>query len=189
LNYRNDITVIILSGGKSSRMGTDKGLLDLNGKPMIQHVLDVAKKITDNIIVSSNQDEYLDFGSPVVKDEVTDVGPMGGIYSCLSRCKTSKNLVLTCDSPLVTEELLTKLIDNGGDELDVVYYAHEANVYPLTAIYDKRILPNLKMMIDEGNFRMKALFENVNCKKVPFTVSEQLQLSNINTQEDLSKIA
>ena len=76
-----DITGIILSGGKSLRMGQDKGLMSLDGKFMIEHVIDHIKPLCKQILISANQEEYHKFGYPVVRDEIKDIGPAGGIVS------------------------------------------------------------------------------------------------------------
>ena len=79
----NAITGVILAGGKSSRMGFDKGLAILNGKPMIQYVIDVFEKLGLDIIIISNSPGYETFGYPIYNDLIPEKGPVGGIYTCL----------------------------------------------------------------------------------------------------------
>ncbi len=81
-------TGIILAGGKSSRMGEDKGLVLLNGKPMIQYVIEALKGVVSDIIIISNNASYNKFGIPVYPDIIKDKGPVGGIFTGLHHSKT-----------------------------------------------------------------------------------------------------
>ena len=85
------LTAIILSGGKSTRMGQDKGLMEIKGKPMIQYVIDNITPVCSQIIISANQDEYKKFGYPVINDNIMDTGPAGGIGSSLPLSSNDKN--------------------------------------------------------------------------------------------------
>ena len=104
------ITGVILAGGKSSRMGTDKGLLELNGKPLIQYAIDTLKSIGLEIIIISNNSDYEQFGFPVYPDIIPDKGPIGGVYTALSYSSTEKNLIVSCDTPFLSKKLLNYLI-------------------------------------------------------------------------------
>lgn len=73
------VGAIILAGGKSSRMGVDKGLMLLNEKPMVQHVIDAVKLVADEIIIVANNKEYKQFGYTVISDEIENAGPLAGI--------------------------------------------------------------------------------------------------------------
>ena len=107
-------TVIILAGGKSSRMGTDKGLVLMNEIPMIERVIKTVKKAgLSEIIIVSNNTEYKQFGLPVFPDVIPDKGPLGGIYTGLLKSSTVKNLILSCDVPFINETVLKLLIRNG----------------------------------------------------------------------------
>ncbi len=83
-------TGIILAGGKSSRMGTEKGLVEINHKKMIEYSIDQLKKVTENIIIISNTNKYNYLKYPVYEDLIKDIGPIGGIYTGL--CKNSDSM-------------------------------------------------------------------------------------------------
>jgi molybdopterin-guanine dinucleotide biosynthesis protein A len=182
------ITTIILSGGKSSRMGVDKGLLHFRDKPMIEYVINAVKDCCSETIIVANKDGYKDFGYAVYPDEIANIGPIGGIYTGLLKSTTDLNLVLTCDSPLVDKALLDNLIASYDDSLDVLYCNYEGNKYPLTAIYSKRILPELKKAINEKDYKVRTLFEKVESRAYNLSKENDYKLSNINTLEDLNKI-
>ena len=79
------ITGILLAGGRSSRMGSDKGLLDFRGRLLAEYPLALLQKHCGTIIISSNNPEYGQFGYPVVADERMDCGPAGALATTLSR--------------------------------------------------------------------------------------------------------
>jgi len=83
------ITGSILAGGESRRMGTEKGLVDFRGKPMIAYAVDAFLPYCDQILISANNASYNYLGFQVVKDEFPDSGPLGGIYSCLKQLQNS----------------------------------------------------------------------------------------------------
>ena len=108
---KKDITGIILAGGKSSRMGTDKGFLVLKGKSFIQHSIDVLKPLVSEIIIVSDNPEYDAFNFKRIEDIIKDAGPIAGICSGLKASSSQYNLVLSCDIPLIKAEILQKLIN------------------------------------------------------------------------------
>ena len=104
------ITGIILAGGKSERMGTDKGLILYKGKPFIKHVYEAMKAVLgNNIVVVSSNAAYDAFGYRRIEDLIADKGPVGGLYTALKQSKTKLNLVLSVDVPLISSELLKSI--------------------------------------------------------------------------------
>ena len=113
-------SVIILCGGRSKRMGKDKGSIVFNGKPLILHVLDVVKEVADEIIIvlrDKNQfDEYSQILTTknnviIVCDRLKDQGPLIGISTGFNNLKSDKALVLPCDSPFITENFILKMFE------------------------------------------------------------------------------
>jgi molybdopterin-guanine dinucleotide biosynthesis protein A len=104
------LTVFILCGGKSSRMQSEKGLVLFQNKPFIEHIIKAILPITDKIkLVTANKEyDYLPYDK--IPDTVTDKGPLGGIYTALTDSETEFNLILSCDIPLISTELLSELI-------------------------------------------------------------------------------
>ena len=183
-----NITAIILSGGKSSRMGQDKGLIKIKDKPMVQYAIEAVKPFCEHIMLLSNQVDYDVFGVDVYTDKVKDIGPMGGIYTGLKESKTDLNLVLTCDSPFVDETIVEGLINDYQNGIDAFYCNYAANKYPLTAIYSKRILPKIEAAIAAKNYRVRDLFNTANSKPYELSLSNYEKLLNVNTTEELKEI-
>lgn len=180
-------TAVVLSGGESSRMKTEKGLVSFQGKAMIQHVLDAVSKVTDKVILIANHPEYRKLSYPCFPDIFHGVGPMGGIYSGLNYSTTRKNLVLSCDMPFITAQFLEVLLDRVGDE-DILVPVYEGKPQPLCAVYDQHCREELKVRIESGNLKLQELFETLKTKRVPvdskFSDTPSI-FTNINTPEDL----
>ena len=100
-------TGIILAGGRSQRMGTDKGLLLLDGKSFVSHIYKALQPLFgENCIIVSSNPDYDFLGCTRVEDIIPNKGPLGGIYTGLKYSKTKMNIVVSVDAPLVTTELL-----------------------------------------------------------------------------------
>lgn len=180
-----DITAIILAGGKSSRIGFDKGLAEIHSVKMIERVLSVAKKTTNNIIIISNNSSYNFLGLPVYEDIIKDCGPIGGIYTGLNYSKTDYNIVIACDMPFIEEGIINRLLDN-CDDYDVVVPLIENNFEPLCACYNKSITPFLKTLIENKEYSVYKAIKQLRYKPILLNIDE-ISVTNINTPNDLEK--
>jgi molybdopterin-guanine dinucleotide biosynthesis protein A len=178
------MTVLILAGGKSTRMGQDKGLMEFNGKPMVAHVIDAAKKISDQIILVANKEAYNQFGLPVVKDEVFEKGPLGGIYSGLKKSDTDYNLVLSCDIPFIHQGVLEFLVESSTGN-DVTVASQAGKTHPLIGVYRKTCLPVIKNHLQADKLKLMLLFEEVKTRFVEMDDFLSSNFKNINSKEDL----
>lgn len=181
-------TAIVLAGGKCSRMGIDKGLCMLNGKPMVQYITEILRKICDTIIIGANNDEYKSFGDRLVYDEIWDIGPIGGIYSCLLNSGTTDNIVVSCDTPLINHELIGYILANKSDH-EIVVPTDGRFLEMMCAYYHKDTLTIIKKQIDADRYKLLDLLPLVRHKKL--LVHENLEFYhthlfyNVNKQEDL----
>ena len=130
-----ELTGIILAGGKSSRMGEDKGLMSFKGKAMIQHIIDAVKPLVSTIVIIANNKDYEQFGYPVYEDIIKGKGPLAGIYTGLTHSKAEKNMVLSCDVPFVNGEILKLLIEACKD-VDVAIPEKNNRTHQLIGVYD-----------------------------------------------------
>ncbi len=180
-------TAIVLSGGESSRMKTEKGLVSFRGKAMIQHVLETVSKVTNKVILIANHPGYQKLGYPCFPDIFSGVGPLGGIYSGLIYSTTRKNLVLSCDMPFITTQFLETFMNMAGEE-DILVPVHEGKPQPLCAVYDQHCREELKARIGSGKLKLQDLFEALKTKRVhvdsKFADASSI-FTNINTPEDL----
>lgn len=184
MEQRNNIGVIILAGGKSSRMGQDKGLMPLNGKPMVQHVIDAAKTISPDIILISNNAQYRQFGLPVFQDEWTEKGPLAGIYTGLRNTSNGVNLVLSCDIPFVGTALLRHLVAAHGAN-DITIFGTEEKLHPLIGIYTTACLPVIEKKLRENQLKVTGIFEHLSVRILPDNGFLPQNFRNINSPEDL----
>jgi molybdopterin-guanine dinucleotide biosynthesis protein A len=185
-----EVTGIILAGGKSSRMGTDKGLQQLCGKPLIYYSIKVLSEICSTIIISTSSDAYRSFGFKTVADEIPGIGPMGGICSALKQSKTEKNLVLSCDLPFVSGELLSYIIENSEGFQVAVPWQGNQHYEPLCGFYNLSILDQINTFIQNSNYKLPDLFEKISMNRLIINdklefYSENLFL-NVNSKHDLA---
>ncbi len=188
---KDELTGIILAGGKSSRMGKDKGLCEFNGKALVSYALETLKPLCGKMIISANHfpEKYKQFGVPVISDEIKNIGPMGGIYTCLKHSTTRHNLVLSCDTPFVGTILLKHLLDHVQNEQVVAPAHHTFLIEPLSAYYATNVLDAIKQSINNNDYKLINLFKGVRFKSVlmdtlqPFNADQSFL--NINKPEDL----
>jgi molybdenum cofactor guanylyltransferase len=164
------ITGIVLAGGKSSRMGTDKGLLLYKGKKLVEYSIDLLKMYCNELIISTNNPEYEQFGIPVHADKFPGKGPAGGIFSALKESSGDWNLVLACDMPFLNRPLMDVLLSNLVNCSGVVP-VHDGLIEPLAAVYHKSIEVTLTKAFKENHLSMHHV---LNSAKVNFLPVENL---------------
>ena len=188
---KDQLTGIILSGGKSSRMGEEKGLVDFQGKPLISYAIDALVPLVDSIIIGANNEleAYKKFGFNIVEDEIKEIGPIGGLLTTLKYSETEQNFVLSCDMPFLNTDLMNYFLQNMFD-FDVVVATHDDDkIEPLCGIYSKNIIPEIEAAIDKEHYKLLDLINKVRFKAIridtslPF-YSHQL-FYNINRHEDI----
>lgn len=178
------VGAIILAGGKSSRMGVDKGLMLLNEKAMVQHVIDAVKLVADEIIIVANNEEYKNFGYVVVADEIKDAGPVAGICTGLKQAKYNYNFILSCDVPYVSKEMLS-LLKQEVDDFDVAIFEKANHLHPLIGIYSKNCLSKFEAALNAKALKLKTVLHHVNLKKIDGTLFSDKFFKNINSKLDL----
>jgi molybdopterin-guanine dinucleotide biosynthesis protein A len=178
------ITGIILAGGQSKRMGTDKGLIGLSGKPLISYAIDTLSGICGEILISANDDAYNSFGLKVVPDLMTGQGPMGGIYSCMKAVKTKYVIVLSCDMPFVDKQIIDLLL-TGKNHYQAVLPGHKGFMQPVCALYNSEILPIIEHHLFSGKLKLAGFIEMLNHKIVEISYEDEYKLLSINTKSEL----
>lgn len=185
---KKSITGIILSGGKSSRMGTEKGFLLFNNKPFIKHSIDALKPFVTETIIVSNNKAYDIFGLKRVEDVFENSGPLAGIYSGLKKSKTAYNLVLSCDIPLINATVIEKLINALDNDSEIIQIESDGNTMPLIALYKKHCKHTILKLLNEGERRLQYAVNQCQVKNVVLNDEETYFTQNINTPEQLNAI-
>jgi len=178
----------ILAGGKSSRMGTDKGLLLFEGKAMIQYVIEQMQPIFKKLAIVSNNPEYEKFGLEVIPDLIKDIGPAGGIYTALHRSEAKMNFMVSCDMPFITKEAIEFLIKN-ADENQIVLLENHGKLEPLFGIYAKDCEAIWLQLIQQNTIKLQDMVSYFKLKIIPIENNEIFAASffkNINTKEDFN---
>ncbi len=179
--------IIILAGGKSSRMGQDKGLVRINNKPLIQYIIDSCTAISKNIIIISNQDGYENFGYPVFEDDYKNKGPIGGIYTGLKKSTASLNLILSCDSPFISTELIQQLIAEIDTGTDIVVPKHKGRVHPLMGIYKSKVAETALKQIQTNGLKVMRLLDEVKTTYFNADHVNSNHFINLNKPDDLKQ--
>jgi len=181
----------ILAGGKSSRMGSDKGLMTFRGKPMVLHVADILFRSFNSVQIISNSDAYTKFGFEVIPDDIPGIGPIGGIVTGLRKSTSEWSFFAACDMPLITTELIkniTNQIDNQHTAgCDAILFSTDGRLEPVFGLYHKNALVKFEEMIAANQFRLQDIRNNMKVGEVDLPVSAAVSLKSINTREDLDK--
>jgi molybdopterin-guanine dinucleotide biosynthesis protein A len=186
---KDNITAFILAGGKSQRMGTDKGLLLLDGKPFVSHICDAVKPIVgENIVIVSSNVDYDFLGYTRIEDIVVDKGPVSGIYTALKQSRTKLNFILSVDAPLVSAELLLWILENKDDSYEMTQVQLDDKAYPLIAIYQKSLVSVFEENLKKEQLRLRQVIEEVKHQTLHIPEKWRTQVQNINTPEEYQKI-
>ena len=187
---KKNITGIVLAGGKSSRMGSDKGMIMLNGKKFIQHILKALSPNVDEIIIIANNTNYDDLGYKVYIDLIKERGPLAGIYTGLTESKTEKNLIVSCDIPFITSDLIKHIIDN-SDSAEITVPVFNGNIEPLCGVYSKSITDKIYSLLLKDELKMHNVLNYFTTNKIEILNGEKLYaknlLVNINTPAELAE--
>lgn len=153
---------VILSGGKSSRMGTNKSLLQLDNKPVIEQIADELKKCTDKLIINANDRVIYDFlHLPIIADRYVEKGPLAGIETALYHVDADLFFIAACDMPFINE-VVYRYLQTKLDSYDAVIPVYGNYMHPLAGIYHKRILTKIQAQLDQNALQIKRLFDH--CK-------------------------
>ena len=149
------ISAVILAGGRATRMGgADKGLLLLQHKPLIQHVIDRLTPQVDEILINANRglEQYRTFGYRVLQDEVAEfLGPLAGFSLGLQHAKHEYLLTVPCDSPLLPHDLAQRLMAGLHEKnADVAVASSDDSVHPVFCLCRKSVLPSLTEYLEQG---------------------------------------
>ena len=150
-----DVTGVILAGGRATRMGgVDKGLVSVNGRPMIRWVIDVLRPQVADVLLNANRNlaQYREFGYPVIDDGDREFrGPLAGIASGLRAAQSPYVAFAPCDSPLVCGDLVTRLRAALELEKTRIAVAHDgARLQPVFALLERSLLDDLVRYLDDG---------------------------------------
>jgi molybdopterin-guanine dinucleotide biosynthesis protein A len=176
-------TAIILAGGSSGRMGTDKSLLPIKSKPIVEHICEQLCDSFEQILISANEVDKLAFlGFEVVTDRQTGQGPLMGIASALEASENELNFVVACDIPDIDLKFVKRLLTE-AQEADIVIPTADGNekLEPLFAVYRKSTLGVINEVLSSGGRKISDVFSRCNVRYVKMKAG---QITNLNTMDE-----
>ncbi len=187
----NAITVAVLAGGASRRMGVDKSFVELGGKLMIQRTLEQVQALQAPLLLVTNApDRYRQFQVPMVGDVVLGKGSLGGIYSALVHSTTPYTLCVACDMPFLNVDLMTYLVSLCSG-FDAVVPVVDGQPQGLHAVYHRRCAKVIRQLMDRNALRISDLFDQLRVRLVGESALRLLDpelrsFTNLNTPEELA---
>jgi molybdopterin-guanine dinucleotide biosynthesis protein A len=188
-----EVTGVILAGGKSTRYGTNKAFAEVQGVRLIERTIRVMGSVCPRLLLVTNTPaEYAYLQLPMVEDLIKGLGPLGGIYTGLEVIENENGLFVACDMPFLREDLLRYMVTLRGD-FDAVVPRIDWMVEPLHALYTKKCLPSLRKFIRSQELQILKFFQKI---RVRYLEEEEIRkvdpdlksFFNINRPEDLERI-
>lgn len=181
----------VLTGGKSSRMGRDKALLELGGQPLAVRIAERLRPVVGEVALISNLGRHGQLGLRVFADRVAGRGPLGGIVTALENTRCDWNLIVACDLPFLDTGFLRVLLERAvmDSEADAVVPKTADGWQPLCAAYHRRCLPILEIFLASDNPKVARTFEYLNVRIMAPDELEKFAFparlfENMNTPED-----
>jgi molybdopterin-guanine dinucleotide biosynthesis protein A len=186
---RTDVTGIVLAGGRGRRMGgVDKGLVELGGMALAEHVIARLAPQVATLIVNANQnaERYAAFGYPVVADAVGGfAGPLAGLHAGMSEARSTYVVTVPCDSPFLPFDLVARLASALVETHAQVAVARTFDQpHPVFALVRRDALPHLTAFLAAGGRKIDLWYSSLRFVEVPFD-DEADAFRNINTREEL----
>lgn len=181
------VTSFILAGGKSSRMGMDKGFCTVDKEAFIPLIAKCLSSFSKEIILVSGIQAYDVFGLKRIVDIYPGKGPIAGIHAALEYTSTENNIIVSCDIPFISIQLIKRLIDEDDGE-DVIQLATDNQTMPLIALYKKSTLKHFKNKLEMDALKLRDALQGLEIKSIIVETEQEQFLSNINTPQQLKEI-
>jgi len=179
-----EVSILILAGGKSQRMGQNKAFLKLNGVSFLEHIISVLRPLQSEIYISGSKKQYNSIELPIIEDhpDFKGQGPLAGILSGLMTIKSDWLFVISVDAPQISIEQVLELYKHTKAN-KMVLAKDEQFVHPLIGFYHKLMLEPIKQNLEQGKLSVKHLYSNEE-KTAFIPLLGEKSLKNINTPED-----
>lgn len=189
-DQHRDITAIILAGGASARMGTNKALLRWHERTFIEHTVECLQAQLDRIVINTNSpSEFTQFNLPLIADATVErCGPLAGILAALNYSPTALTLVVPCDNPLLSPQLVARMLATfESEQTDLAYACSTGDNYYLYALMRSDLHANLAAFLRMEDYAVRHWYATLRVSRVDF--SDQLEhFRNINNAEELAQL-
>jgi molybdopterin-guanine dinucleotide biosynthesis protein A len=181
-----DAAAIVLAGGRSRRMCTDKSMLPVGGRPMIEHICRQLRGTFTRVLISANDTEKFSFlGLDVIPDRIADQGPLMAVASALQASNSELHLVVSCDVPEIRLAVVRRMLDEADGADVVVPITSDGKEQPLFAVYRRSALRHIEEAIRLGGRRLSTIYDFC---KVRFTELDDTKwFVNLNTMADYER--
>lgn len=181
-----DATAIVLAGGRSRRMGTDKSMLPIKGQPMIGHICQQLRGTFARVLVSANNGEKFSFlGFDVVPDRLPDQGPLMAIASALESSRSELNLVVGCDIPRIRLPVVRRMLAEAEGADAVIPVTKDGKEQPLFAVYRRSARRPMNDALESGGRRIRAIYNS--CRVRFLALDDEDWFTNLNTMADYQR--
>lgn len=181
-----DATAIVLAGGRSRRMGTDKSMLPVDGRPMIEHICRQLRGTFTRVLISANDTAKFSFlGLDVVADRVPDQGPLMAVASALDASQSDLNLIVSCDVPRIKLAVVRRMLAEADGADLVVPITSDGKEQPLFAVYRKSALRHMDRALALGARRVRDIYDL--CRVRFLELDDADWFANLNTMADYER--
>ncbi len=181
------ISAVILSGGKSTRMGMPKSYLKIGERYFADHLAMQLSQADEILFSVARKEDYPDISLRHIEDFFPGSGPMAGIHSSLAAARNPLVFVTACDTPFISWEIVRILLSHYHEGADLVLPVDQGGRYQMTcALYHRRLIPLLEDMLKRGDRRLSHILESCSHVDVPVTSFGRYEkaFANINSQEE-----
>lgn len=154
-------TGVVLAGGKSTRMGRDKALIEMDGSTMLQRAIDLLRPHVREILVIGEPGKYAPKHATVIADHTPGQGPLGGLVTALKQARYVRVLVLACDLPNINDRLLVLLKNELHGDRDAVVPSHQGRLEPLAAAYHRHAIEDFDDCLRNDVLKMSAALDRI----------------------------
>ena len=191
MNRNADITAVILAGGLSSRMGEDKALLHWRERPFIAHIVDCLQARVETIAINTNAPAaFAQFGVPLIGDPYAERrGPLAGVLAALEYSATALTLIVPCDNPLLSPQLIERLSSEfSQNDIDLAYARVGGDRYYLYALLRSDLREHLRAHLSGGGRAVRHWYATLKIREIDFS-DQPHNFRNINCAADLAELA
>lgn len=188
------VAMAVLTGGKSSRMGTPKAFVTLGGDRFLDTIVGELQRFSPQtpVLISTTTPQPIAYEhyANTLPDETAGLGPMGGLYTCLKHTTQPYLFVCAVDMPFIKKELIDFMSTYLNSEHQAYVITTGDKTHPLCAIYHQSIIPVIEQMLGEANYRLMALLARIKTCYIPlqYTRFGERVVANINTPQELAQL-
>ena len=184
------LSIGILAGGLSTRMGSDKAFLQYKNKSFIMHICEELHEFSEVLISCREPEKFAEIGVTIVRDRIKGFGPLEGIYCLLDQCKNENIFICAVDMPLIKKEIVKYMWENKDPGSQCLVVHSEKGPEPLCAIYHKSVVAIIEKMIDNGEHRVSDLINRIDHQTIRLSdggFSEDA-VKNLNTYQEYCSV-